>query len=72
MNFDQWWATLTPREQKIIGEHNARFVWQEAVFHTVGELDLSKYEDCPVCRQEIGRAHVWTPVTDQSRMPSSA
>ena len=21
---------------------------------------------------EIGRAHVWTPVTDQSRMPSSA
>src|SRR5262249_56736227 len=23
-------------------------------------------------RGEIGRAHVWTPVTDQSRMPSSA
>ena len=21
---------------------------------------------------KIGRAHVWTPVTDQSRMPSSA
>src|SRR5262249_60534448 len=23
-------------------------------------------------RPEVGRAHVWTPVTDQSRMPSSA
>ena len=23
-------------------------------------------------RRQIGRAHVWTPVTDQSRMPSSA
>src|SRR5437879_13058954 len=23
-------------------------------------------------RKEIGRAHVWTPVTDVSRMPSSA
>ena len=53
MNFDKWWATLTPREQKVIGEHNARFVWQEAVFHTVGETDLSDYEDCPVCKQDV-------------------
>lgn len=35
MTFEQWWATLTQREQKIIGEHNARFVWQEAVFYTL-------------------------------------
>src|SRR5437016_6292427 len=25
-----------------------------------------------VAHREIGRAHVWTPVTDQARMPSSA
>ena len=30
MNFDQWWATLTPAEQKTIGINNARFVWREA------------------------------------------
>jgi hypothetical protein len=39
MTFEQWWATLTQREQQIIGEHNARFVWQEAVFYTVEEID---------------------------------
>lgn len=30
MNFDQWWATLTPAEQKLIGLNNAKFVWQSA------------------------------------------
>lgn len=42
MTFDQWWATLTQREQKIIGEHNARFVWQEAAFHTVEEINACR------------------------------
>jgi len=31
MNFDEWWATLSPPERRVIGENNARFVWGEAV-----------------------------------------
>lgn len=31
MIFDQWWATLTAAEQKILGKTNARFVWQQAL-----------------------------------------
>lgn len=31
MNFEDWWATLSPPERRVIGEHNARFVWGEAV-----------------------------------------
>jgi hypothetical protein len=31
MNFDEWWATLSPPERRVIGEFNARFVWKEAV-----------------------------------------
>lgn len=30
MNFNEWWATLTPQEQKVIGRTNAKFVWLEA------------------------------------------
>jgi hypothetical protein len=30
MKFDDWWATLTPAEQKVIGRTNAKFVWLEA------------------------------------------
>ena len=30
MNFNEWWATLTPQEQKVIGRTNAKFVWQDA------------------------------------------
>ena len=30
MNFDQWWDTLTIKEQTVIGKNNARFVWQQA------------------------------------------
>ena len=30
MNFNEWWATLTPVEQKVIGRTNAKFVWMEA------------------------------------------
>lgn len=31
MKFDEWWATLTEKEQKEIGLHNAKFVWNGAV-----------------------------------------
>lgn len=30
MKFEEWWATLTPSEQKLIGRTNAKFVWMEA------------------------------------------
>ena len=30
MNFDQWWATLTIKEQTTIGRNNAKFVWDQA------------------------------------------
>ena len=30
MTFDDWWATLTQKEQQMIGVNNARFVWQQA------------------------------------------
>ena len=30
MKFEEWWATLTPAEQKVIGRTNAKFVWLEA------------------------------------------
>jgi hypothetical protein len=38
MNFDEWWATLTPPERRVVGESNARFVWKEAV-RACGEND---------------------------------
>lgn len=28
--FDEWWATLTPAEKKVIGRTNAKYVWFEA------------------------------------------
>ena len=31
MSFDEWWATLTAAEQKILGKTNARYVWQQAL-----------------------------------------
>jgi hypothetical protein len=30
MKFEEWWATLTTSEQKLIGRTNAKFVWMEA------------------------------------------
>jgi len=30
MKFEEWWATLTASEQKLIGRTNAKFVWMEA------------------------------------------
>ena len=31
MNFDQWWDTLTIKEQTVIGKNNARFVFESGV-----------------------------------------
>jgi hypothetical protein len=48
MTFDEWWATLTPAEHKLIGENNAKFVWDAATTH--------EREACAkVCQDEIGR-----------------
>ena len=31
MNFEQWWATLTIKEQTYIGKGTAKFVWSCAI-----------------------------------------
>ena len=40
MNFDQWWASLTYKEQTMIGENNGRFVWDQA--RKIGFEDLAR------------------------------
>lgn len=30
MTFDQWWDTLSHKEQLTIGRNNARYVWKSA------------------------------------------
>lgn len=30
MNFEQWWNTLTIKEQSLIGKNNAQYVWESA------------------------------------------
>lgn len=30
MTFEEWWASLTEKEQRVIGINNAKFVWQKA------------------------------------------
>lgn len=45
MTFDQWWSTLTHKEQLVIGLNNAKFVWDAGrddlkadIFCTVNEF----------------------------------
>lgn len=45
MTFDQWWATLSHKEQLALGLNNAKFVWKSA---------LSQCEK--LCRKEAERA----------------
>ncbi len=33
MTFNEWWDGLTKGERKVIGEGNARFVWEECEKH---------------------------------------
>lgn len=57
MNFNEWWATLTPSEQKLIGRTNAKFVWMEAC------------EACAkLCEDEIERIKPLYSVTAENVM----
>lgn len=39
MTFDQWWQQMTPAEQRLLGEHNAKFVWEECQKYTLMTLE---------------------------------
>ncbi len=60
MNFDEWWATLSPPERRVIGEHNARFVWREAVemcakvCETEGARVDASWVSCAAAIRDIG------------------
>ena len=60
MNFNEWWATLTPAEQKVIGRTNAKFVWQDACEECAkvcDEIYFKKYPDAEKWeRSEEGEA----------------
>jgi hypothetical protein len=59
MNFDEWWATLSPPERRVIGEFNARFVWKEAVEMCAKVCDekvAAEYDTGKVDHNEMG----WT------------
>lgn len=42
MTFEEWWATLTPAEHKVIGVNNAKFVWNAAVDACIAEVGESE------------------------------
>lgn len=47
MTFDEWWGTLTTKEQNMIGVNNARFIWSSAC------------EECAkLCQWRTGIQHV--------------
>ena len=75
------------RQKQVINNESADIIQilnsQFDDFASNSKLDLYPAELKEMCdrwnkiiyetvNNEIGRAHVWTPVTDQSRMPSSA
>ena len=39
MNFTEWWSQLTNAEQKVIGETNAKFVWEECQKYTLMTIE---------------------------------
>ena len=39
MTFDQWWQQLSVAEWKVLGENNARFVWEECQKHTLMTIE---------------------------------
>ena len=60
MNFNQWWATLTDKEQKLLGQHNARFVWdaaataeREACAKLCGALHIEGEDDTGIAASAI-------------------
>lgn len=51
MTFDQWWATLTPKEQLVLGRNNAQFVWNCALDSCASILDKNAMAcDNPIYR----------------------
>lgn len=39
MTFKEWWDQLSKPEQKSIGEHNAKFVWEECQKYTLMTIE---------------------------------
>ena len=39
MTFTDWWNQLTQAERKVIGEGNARFVWEECQKYTLMTIE---------------------------------
>lgn len=39
MTFTEWWDQLTQAERKVIGEGNARFVWEECQKYTLMTIE---------------------------------
>ena len=39
MTFTEWWEQLTKAEKKVIGEGNARFVWEECQKYTLMTIE---------------------------------
>ena len=74
-------AQIRQSVEKKITEHQRKFFLREQLKVIQQELgiakddrqaDVDKFNDRLEALNEIGRAHVWTPVTPWTRMPSSA
>jgi hypothetical protein len=39
MTFTEWWEQLTKAERKVIGEQNAKFVWEECQKYTLMTIE---------------------------------
>ena len=39
MTFTEWWSQLTKAEQKVIGEQNAKYVWEECQKYTLMTIE---------------------------------
>ena len=62
-----------PEVQRLLGEMTAAATLMQSNIKFNGALIMQIFGDGPVkLAVEIGRAHVCTPVTLESRMPSSA
>ena len=46
MTFEDWWAGISPSEQKLIGLNNAYFVWSEARKLATSALFLDGFSLC--------------------------
>lgn len=39
MTFTEWWEQLTKAERKVMGENNAKFVWEECQKYTLMTIE---------------------------------